>query len=129
MVAYRVSHKLLRDLPPLVAATVKYVAEDYGLSTLRYERVGADHQFYAAEGSRFWAVRGDELAHVEMAAEHNLGAVGLCPQVGRRFSLPVGSWLVEVAYYGKYFMYLYHVASPDQGPNQKLLSLAKGGAR
>jgi len=106
---HRISKRLLNSLPAQVAETLKAVAESYGIGTFTYEAVPEGYKFYAGEGYRLYAVYGDDVRHMEMVAEHNLGASGVSHRIGAEFSLPLGSWLIEVSYYTRFWMRLYHI--------------------
>jgi len=106
---HRISKKLLQSLPEKVAATIKAVADDYRIASFTYEAVPDGYKFYAGEGCRFWAMRGEDTRSMRMVHEAIMGASGVSYRIGEEFSLPLGSWLIEISYYTRFWMRVYHV--------------------
>ncbi len=100
----RISKKLLSTLPKIVADEIKRLADDYGIKSLTYKHEAAPYRLYLGEGDRITLIRGEQVGSLEMVAEHNIGAAGVSHQIGDSFNVPVGTTIIRISYYAKFWM-------------------------
>jgi hypothetical protein len=109
----RISNKLYNSLPIHVANRVRQVAEDHHIKSFEFfnhEQINSDKKFYVGEGERFYGIHSDgREAHFEAVAGHNVGAAGVTHKIGAEFTMPAGSYLIQVYYYDKFYMTVYAI--------------------
>lgn len=112
----RVAKPLLKELPTLVAEKVKTLAEDYYIKSATISTVAEGWELYVGEGDRIHIIYGEESTGVEMAASHNIGAAGLCYDIGARTKFPVGTWIIQIHYYNRFWMNIINVVPKRISP-------------
>lgn len=100
----RVSKKSMAAFPSEVSEAIKTLADDYQIKSFSFKSVTADTKFYAGEGHRYTVITGENKSSVEMVAEHNFGASGVSYNIGSEFKVPVGSFVIRISYYTKFWM-------------------------
>lgn len=100
----RVSKKSLAAFPTEVSEAIKFLADDYQIKSFSFKSVTADTKFYAGEGHRYTVITGEKQSSVEMVAEHNFGASGVSYNIGQEFTVPVGSFVLKISYYTKFWL-------------------------
>lgn len=105
----RISKKSLAAFPAEVSERIAAIAESYRISSMRFNRESEGFYYIAGEGERIEAVYGKNRKAVEMVSENSLGASGVNHSIGARLDLPVGSFLIVVSYYTRYFMSVYNI--------------------
>jgi len=108
----RISKQLSKNLPAQVVNQITRIANDHHIKSFNFETVGEDKVFYVGEGDRFTGINSDgKSASFEVVSAHNIGASGLSHRIGEKFSMPSGSYLIQVYYYTKFFMTVYKISS------------------
>lgn len=113
----RISKQLNKHYPVSVVEQIKMIADRYHIKSFKYECVTGDKKFYVGEGDTYIGIKEDGTsASFEVVASHNIGASGLSHKIGEQFSMPAGSYLINVYYYDKYYMQVFNVqkALPDR---------------
>lgn len=106
----RISKQLNKRYPAQVVKAIETVASRYHIKSFKAETVNSDKVFYVAEGESYTGIKADGTsASFEVVAGHNLGASGLSHKISERFSMPAGSYLINVYYYDKYYMTVYSI--------------------
>lgn len=106
----RISKQLSKRYPSSVVQAIKDNAERYYIKSFKAETVDTDKKFYVGEGDSFTGIHPNGTqASFEVIAAHNIGASGLSHKIGEQFSMPAGTYLINVYYYDKYYMTVYKV--------------------
>jgi hypothetical protein len=101
----RISKTLLKELPKTVSNEVSRLKEDYqNLKSAWIGTVSEGHTFHCGEGERYVVIINDRVEDVEMVHSNTVGASGLNYDIGGKFTPPVGTWIIRVYYYTKYWM-------------------------
>ena len=109
----RISKKLNEKYPQPVVDQIKSIASRYSIKSFNAETVTSDKKFYVGEGDSFTGIAADGTsASFEVVSANNIGASGLSHKIGEQFSMPAGTYLINVYYYTKYFMTVYRI-SPE----------------
>lgn len=113
----RISKKLLaQQYPQAVVNQINAIANRYHIKSFNADIVTSNKEFYVGEGESFTGIKADGTsASFEVVSANNIGASGLSHKIGERFSMPAGTYLINVYYYTKYFMTVYTV-SPEALP-------------
>lgn len=107
-----ISKPALAAFPEPVRDAIRAYADRFAIKSLTFVTVDPKHTWWAGEGEHYTLIYGAETQSVETVAEHNVGArYVLYEAIGTTFSAPVGAWVVEVYYYGKFFMTVFNVQS------------------
>lgn len=108
----RISKSLYHNWPKSVVNRIMGIATDYNIKSFNFEQVEPSKLFYVGEGDRFWGLdmNGKE-AGFEAVANHNVGAANVTHKIGAEFSMPAGSYLIQVYYYDKFYMSVYIIAA------------------
>lgn len=105
----RIAGPLLRELPPIVSEQVRMIARDYQIKSTEIKTVLEGWVLHAGEGDRITAILGDRVQLVEIAGEASLGAANICHDIGGKVVPPIGTWIIRVHYYHKYWMTITNV--------------------
>ena len=105
----RISKRALSAFPEPVSAAIQAYADDLNLKSLTFIVVDPAHSWWVGEGERYTLIYGEEQQAAEVVAEHNIGAAGVIHAIGTTFTAPVGAWVLQVYYYGKFFLNVYNV--------------------
>lgn len=100
----RISKKLLSKLPPKVAREVKKQAEQFSIKSVTLHTLTEGYKVIAGEGERYTMIRGKKSWSIEMVASHTMGAANLCHDIGGEVVPPVGTWVIRIFYYNKFWM-------------------------
>lgn len=105
--AIRISKQLGKRYPQPVVNQIKSIAERYHIKSFKAETVTPDKKFYMAKDEKSYKTFG-------LIAAHNIGASALY-RIGEQFSMPAGTYLINVYCYDKYYMTVYQIehALPD----------------
>jgi hypothetical protein len=99
----------LNKVNPLVAETLKALAERYEIKSFYVKNRPQGQALYAGEGYRYTFVYGDMARQVEMGADHNVGAAGVSDAILAQICPPTGTFVFEVGYMGGFFLTLYNI--------------------
>jgi hypothetical protein len=82
----RLSKKLYRSLPPIVANAVKQLGEEYrmGQRQITFVKYPEGYVYTAGEGHRVVIVQGERLMHAEMVHSNTVGASGVHYDIGSK---------------------------------------------
>src|SRR3990167_3371024 len=107
----RISKKLSKMFPPVVAAKIVEVAANYQIKSFDFDVTLPGKIFVIGEGDRYCGITATgETAAFEAIASHNVGASGLSHRIGQEFFMPAGSFLIRVSYYSGYYMMVYQIS-------------------
>jgi len=110
-----IGKKGLKDYPPRVADKIRAIAEQFHVSRFEARDELPTHWFYVAEGHRYYGMYSDGKGYgFDVVAEHNLGAAGLSHAIGEEFSMPSGTYLVEIEYYTRWLMTVYRIVGDSE---------------
>lgn len=113
----RISKKVNGLYPKTVADIIRQQASQYQIKSFNAETVDTSKQFYVGEGERFTGIKENgTTASFEVVAEHNIGASNVTHRIGERFTMPAGSYLINIYYYDKFYMTVYKIQTllPDK---------------
>ena len=106
----RISKQLGKRYPQPVVKQIESIASRYHIKSFKAETVNTDKQFYVSEGESYTGVKVDGTsASFEVVAAHNIGASGLSHKIGEHFTMPAGTYLINVYYYDKYYITVYSI--------------------
>jgi hypothetical protein len=112
----RLSKKLYRSLPPIVANAVKQLGEEYrmGQRQITFVEYPEGYVYTAGEGHRIVLIQGERCVSAEMVHSNTVGASGVHYDIGSKTPpLKEGTWLVIVSYYHRYRMRLVKIVQPQ----------------
>jgi hypothetical protein len=105
----RISKKLLKELPTMVAEKVKRLADGYGIKSTTIESKPEGYKVYPREGDRVEMVYGENSQGIEFFTENSVGASGVSYNLSGHTEPPAGTWVIRVSYYTKYWMDIVNV--------------------
>ena len=118
----RISGKLDKSFPLPVSRKIKEVGQRYGIHQFNLVTAEQSYRFMVSEGDKFWGIGPDgREASFEVITSETLGAVAVSHAIGEQFSMPAGSWLISVYYYGKYFMTVTRIVCSLETSHEVLL--------
>lgn len=106
----RISKKSMSAFPENVVIAIKNIQYFHpNIKSFNFSIVTEDFKFYSGEGYEFDVIIGDNQASIEMVNESTVGSNGVSYSIGSEFKCSVGSFVLEVSYYTKYFLHVYNV--------------------
>ena len=104
----------IRSLPGAIPQAILDLQKRYRTRYCAFHQESPGWKLYLAEGARYTAFDsdGEEMSTVKMQSEHSLHAGGgwQSHQVGQRFPVPQGAWVLEFEIFlGKPFINVHHV--------------------
>ena len=109
---HRICKKTLDAIPREVADQIRSLGKQYSLKSFTIETKPYGHEIYHAEGSKYHYVYKGDSTHVEMVAEHNIGASNVRHEIGTRVKPPTGTTVIEIWYYSGFGMHVTNITDP-----------------
>ncbi len=106
----RISKKLEDMFPKYVSRKIRAIAEDYHIKSFELQDVLETKAFFVSEGDSYIGISPDSRqASFEVVNQNNIGAAGLSHKISEQFKMPAGSYLLNVWYYDRYYLTVYHI--------------------
>ena len=114
--------KFAQVFPAAVQEVIKKAADGHRISTINYRISRPTEMFYVSEGHEYVGIKSDgTVASFEVVSSNTIGAAGLSHAIGSTFQMPVGSYLIEIGYYGQYWMDVTHIQTNILGDGSSIL--------
>lgn len=103
--------KFSKMFPRNVANEIRKIAEEYpNVRSVNITDVDQDYTFYVGEGYNYTGLASNgKKARFQVVSENTIGAMNVSHRIGERFSMPEGTYLVQVSYYSGYHMTVYRI--------------------
>jgi hypothetical protein len=106
----RIGRKGLTGMPEAVQQRLREFGERFHVASFDHQVIDARRSFPIMEGNRFCGFGADgQEASFETVTSDTIGASGVSYAIGKRFCMPVGSWLIRVQYYTRFFIEVFEV--------------------